>query len=329
MIFLLEAQFGIAIVSEIKLYYNYISNLLNRKKLQTIIKEGSERMKKFIIAIICFLTLTACNNETSNNSTNTDYIAKDGHCIVTIPNDYRLIYEDEKQGSMQDIDLVNAETVEGKPKSDELEYFSVLVNEPFRILTPFTVIQNKNKDHLTLTAWKINGENYKDSDSYLSKNTYTCSENTIIEPVYSEFKTVGLILFHIDSEKNPTTNLFDEDGKIIEQEDVKYLYGPYEFDSSKESWNTNMELESFETSYTVKDEKRLYKISIRYDLTETLKKGRVAVKSISQIKDQGYMINPKSDTKIISVSDMVMVGGVTYESILDDYVLEYTFTINM
>lgn len=284
-------------------------------------------MKKFIIAIICFFTLTACNNGISNNSTNTDYKAKDGYCIVSIPNEYGLVYENKEQESMLDIDLVSAETVDGKPKNDDLKYLSVLVNEPFRIMTPLTVIQNKNNSYQTLTAWEINGERYKDNDSYLSKNVYTCSKNTIIEPVYSEFKEVGMILFHINSEQKPTINLFDESGGIIEQEDVKYLYGPYEFDSNEESWNTNMDLESFEASYTIKDEQRTYKISIRYDLTETLKNGRVAVKSLCQIKDQGYIINPNAATQIIIGVDMSMEG--VFNIPLDENVLECTFTINM
>lgn len=300
---------------------------MEKCQLQSIIKKGSEHMKKFIIAIICFFTLTACNNGTSNNSTNTDYKAKDGHCIVTIPNEYGLVYENDKQDSMQDIDLVNAETVEGKPKNDKLEYFSVLVNEPFRIMTPLTVIQSKNNDYLTLTAWKINGENYKDSDSYLSKNVYSCSNNTIIEPVYSEFKTVGMILFHIDSEQNPATNIFDENDRIIEQEDVKYLYGPYEFNPSIELWKTNMELEGFDVSDIVENEQRTYKISSKFDLTEILNRGRVAVKSLCQIKDQGYMINPNAATQIISGTNMSMEG--VFNIPLDENVLECTFTINM
>lgn len=292
------------------------------------------KAKPYIILFVaaCFLTLTACHEPSDNSTINTDYTAKEGRCVVSIPNEYGLVYENEnlEQDSMLDIDLIHAETVDGMPKKGELQYFSVLLNEPFRVMTPLSFIQKKNDEALTLTEWKLNGIGYQDKDSYLSKNMYTCIENTTIEPVYSDFNTVGMILFLLDEEQNPMHPIFDESGNIIDQENVKYFYGKYNFDPNKEAWTTNLNVDYFNVT-AKKDEnqegKQNYNISIQFDLTEMVKKGKIAVKSLCKIENHGYMLHPSSATQIISGANMSMEG--TFYIPLDEHTLQCTFTINM
>lgn len=284
---------------------------------------------KILFMVLCFSTLTACNEQEGNSSSiHTDYIAKEGKCVVSISRDYGLVYEnaDQEQDSMLDIDLIESKTVEGKPKNEAFNYFSVSLNEPFRIMTPYTVIQDKNNEGQTLTEWKINEISYKDEDSYLSKNVYTCIENTVIEPVYSAFKTVGMIIYHIDEEQNPKNPIFDESGNILEQEDVKYIYGKYAFDPNRDSWTTNLDLDYFNVSLINKNNQEVYHIAIRFDLTPILQKGRVAIKPLCKIADDGYMIHPLSSTEIISGTNMSMEG--TFSIPLEEHVLQCTFVIN-
>lgn len=106
-------------------------------------------MKKFgilvMIAILCCLPLTACNE--NNNNGSLDFIADELHCVISLPQEYDIIYDDDELSgsSMFDKDLYNADTVNGDKKKDGFRYYNVLKNEPFKIVTPLNIIQNKNE----------------------------------------------------------------------------------------------------------------------------------------------------------------------------------------
>ncbi len=148
----------------------------------------------------------------------------------------------------------------------------------------------------------------------------------MIEPVYSAFKTVGMIIYHIDEEQNPKNPIFDESGNILEQEDVKYIYGKYAFDPNRDSWTTNLDLDYFNVSLINKNNQEVYHIAIRFDLTPILQKGRVAIKPLCKIVNDGYMITPSSSTEIISGTNMSMEG--TFSIPLEEHTLQCTFAIN-
>lgn len=155
-------------------------------------------MKKscFIIvtAILCCLLLAACDNNDSNGSL--DFIADKAHCVVSLPQEYSIVYENNELSgsSMFNEDLLNAVTVNGEQKSNGFIYYNLLKNEPFKIVTPLNIIQNKNESRQTLVYWKLNDALYKDSDNYYSENEFSCSQDTKITPVYFEFRAVGMLL---------------------------------------------------------------------------------------------------------------------------------------
>lgn len=302
-------------------------------------------MKKnsvIILLIFVCLLLSACHHENVEGNS-ADYKPKDGQCVVSIPKEYNLAYEDAEKTLMLDAELANAQTINGQPKNSNWQYFCVQKNEPFRIVTPPTVIQNKNSNFQTLKFWKINGTTYEDCDGYLSKNVYTCAQNAVIEPVYCPFRAVGMILFltengqtpweFFDENGNVAEGIFDKNGNIISQENVKYLFGTYDFNPSRDAWKTNLDLKSFNVSFSmeggnsVNAAQKTYTISVTVDLTEYLKKGAVVVKSLCQIDGYGYMLNPTAATQTIDVGNTAMTG--TFYLPLGANTLQCTFTNNM
>ena len=118
-----------------------------------------------IIVILCCLPLAACDSNDGN--TVSDFIADETHCVVALPNEYDIIYTNDEIASVSKFnkDLDDADTVNGKQKNDEFRYYNILKNEPFKILTPLSIIQNKNESGQTLVYWKVNDKLYKDGDN--------------------------------------------------------------------------------------------------------------------------------------------------------------------
>ena len=249
-----------------------------------------------IMALLCF-SFAAC---AADKAESTDYVGKDGRCVVTIPQDYDIVYENDDidKSLLFDKDLFNAKTVHGEPKKYGYSYLSVPLNEPFRILTPLGIISNRNENHQTLMYWKLNDTLYKDSDSYYSENVFTCSRDTEITPIYYEFREVGMILFAVDENDGPAVSeaeLFDDKGNIIEQDGVYYLYGVYDFEPQREFWRTNLTLRSFDVALTVKAVaenfyKDFYTITVTISADKIFEKGKVILSSLCKIDGHGYML---------------------------------------
>lgn len=189
-----------------------------------------------IAAILCCLPLTACNE--NDDSGGFDFIADELHCVVSLSQEYGIIYANDEFSSLSmfDKDLYNAETVNGEEKKDGFGYYYVLKNEPFKIVTPLNIIHNKNEKGQTLVYWKLNDTLYKDEDNYYSA-TFSCVKDTEITPVYYGFRPVGIILYEVDENHMPTApngEFFDDAGNIKEQGGVHYLYGVYDFEPNRD-----------------------------------------------------------------------------------------------
>lgn len=258
-------------------------------------------MKKiyFIIfaAILCCLLFVACNSNETNSSS--DYIADEAHCVVCLPHQYDIVYEnDELSGSsMFNEDLLNADTVNGEQKNNRFNYYNILKNEPFKIVTPLDIILNKNESGQTLVYWKLNDTLYKDGDNYYSENVFSCSKDTKITPVYYEFRAVGMLLYEVDENDMPTVqdnDVFDESGTINEQNGLYYLYGVYDFEPYQEFWRTNLKINKYvinKTSQQIAENyyKDFYKINIEIDKASMFNKGKIIVEKLYKIDGHGYM----------------------------------------
>ncbi len=250
----------------------------------------------FTLILFCFL-LTACDN--SNNESMKDYIADEQHCVVSLPQEYDIFYENDEQTdlSMFDKDLYNAETVNGKQKKDGFRYYNLLKNEPFRILTPLGIIQDKKANGQTLVYWKLNDTLHKDGDNYQSANVFTCENDTEISPVYYNFRAVGMILYSMSENETPTfldDEIFDENGNIKGRDGVHYLYGSYDFQPEQKFWNTNLTINKYTINHTVKSNNEntsedFYTINIEIDSGNLFDKGKIIVKTLYKINEHGYM----------------------------------------
>ena len=261
-------------------------------------------MRKQLGIVILALTLAAMlcafSGCADDKPKTLDYAGKDGQCVVSLPQDYDIVYEDGDidKSLLFNKDLHNAKTVNGKQKRAGYNYFSVLLNEPFRILTPLGIIGNKNEIHQTLVYWKLNETLYKDSDSYYSENVFACSRDTEITPVYYEFREVGMVLFAVDENDGPAVSeseLFDDSGNIKEQDGVYYLYGVYDFEPQREFWRTNLSLQSFDVALTVKAVaenfcKDFYTVTVRISAGNIFEKGKVILTDLCKIDGHGYML---------------------------------------
>ena len=258
-------------------------------------------MKKiyFIIfaAILCCLLFVACNSNETNSSS--DYIADEAHCVVCLPQEYNIIYEnDELSGSsMFNEDLLNAETVNGEKKDSRYKYYNLLKNEPFKIVTPLDIILNKNESGQTLVYWKLNDTLYKDGDNDYSETVFSCSKDTIITPVYYEFRAVGMLLHEVDENDMPIVqdnDIFDENGTINEQNGLYYLYGVYDFEPYQEFWRTNLMINKYVINKTSKKiaenyYKDFYTLNIEIDKGSLFNKGKIIVEKLYKIDGHGYM----------------------------------------
>ncbi len=287
-------------------------------------------MKKFcvlIFAIIfCCLPLTACNK--SNNEIGADFIADEQHCVVSLPQDYDISFDNDEVSF--DVNLYNAKTVNGKPKKEGFVYYKVLKNAPFRILTPRGIIQDKNTDGQTLVYWKLNDTLYKDGDNYYSANTFTCAKDTEISPVYYEFRAVGMLLLEAGENVMPNAEqydqIFDDNGNIKEQNGVHYLYGVYDFEPYQNFWRTDLTLNKFVINHTVKAvaenySKEWYTLNIEIDKGNLFDKGKIIVKTLYKIEGHGYMTYGFSH--IINGDDAIKM---THTLPVGKHELKYTFT---
>ena len=245
------------------------------------------------ICVLCVLSFTACND--NRDETNSDYVTDHEHCVVSLPQDYDISFDNDKISF--DKNLYNAQTVNGKPKKEGFRYYSVLKNEPFRILTPLGMIQNQNENGQTLVYWKLNDTLYKDGDNSYSANTFTCNQDTEITPVYYEFRPVGILLYEVDENDMPTVpndEIFDDEGLIKEQAGVHYLYGVYDFEPYQEFWRTNLTLNKF--AIEVKSKmvaenyyKDIYTLNVEIESGNLFDKGKLIVETLYKIDGHGYM----------------------------------------
>jgi len=258
-------------------------------------------MKKICILIFTVifgcLALAGCSQ--SDEEINKDFIADEKHCVVSLPQEYDISYENYEETvlSAVDNDLYNAETVNGVRKKEGFIYYNILKNEPFKILTPLGVIRNKNENRETLLYWKLNETLYKDGDNYYSANTFTCEKDTEITPVYYEFRAVGMLLHKIgenDMPIVPDDEIFDENGNVKEQDGVYYLYGVYDFEPNREFWRTNLTINKYSINHTEQyvsenHSEEFYTINIEIDKGNLFNKGKIIVETLYKIDGHGYM----------------------------------------
>ena len=250
-----------------------------------------------VITILCCLLFAACKSNDSN--TDLDFIADETHCVVSLPQEYNIIYENDElsDSSMFNEDLYNADTVNGKQKNDEFIYYNILKNEPFKIMTPLSIIQNKNESGQTLVYWKFNDTLYKDGDNYYSANEFSCTKDTEITPVYYDFRVVGILLYEVDENDMPIIHdddIFHNDGSIKEQDGLYYLYGVYDFEPYQEFWRTNLTINKYEINCMSKQiaenyYKDFYTINIEIDKGNLFDKGKIIVEKLYKIEGHGYM----------------------------------------
>lgn len=249
--------------------------------------------------LLCCLPLAAC--DTDEEPEPRDFITDELHCIVSLPQEYDIFYVDEQKyqtADMFDIDLYSADTVNGKPKKDGFDYFNVLRNEPFRILTPEGIIQNKRADGQTLCYWKLNDELYNSSDSYESEQIFTCSQDTEITPVYYGFRPVGMALVPADEEYNPLVSddeiIAAVEGRTEEQKDVYYLYGVYDFEPYEQFWRKNITVNKWTINFVAHNEgnytNRYYKINAEISVGNLFKDNRFVILQLCKIEQHGYML---------------------------------------
>lgn len=250
-----------------------------------------------IIVILCCLPLAACDSNDGN--TVSDFIADETHCVVALPNEYDIIYTNDEIASVSKFnkDLDDADTVNGKQKNDEFRYYNILKNEPFKILTPLSIIQNKNESGQTLVYWKVNDKLYKDGDNYYSSNEFSCAQDAEITPVYYEFRAVGMLFYEVDENDMPSIpdeDIFQEDGSIKEQDGLYYLYGVYDFEPYQEFWRTNLTINSYLINSMSKQVaenyyKDFYTINIEIDKGSLFDNGKIIVEKLYKIDGHGYM----------------------------------------
>lgn len=257
-------------------------------------------MKKFyryillFVCVVCVFSFTACNPDTALNS---DYIADSEHCLVSLPQEYIVSFNNFETSAIFDKDLYNSKTVNGNAKKDGFSYYNVPKNEPFRIVTPESIIQDKNQSRQTLVYWKLNDTLYKDGDDYYSQNTFSCAKDTEITPVYYEFRAVGMIIFEADENGLPTVQdgeIFDDNGDIKEQNGVYCLYGVYDFEPYQNFWRTNLTVNKFTINRTVQTvaenySKYFYTLYIEIEKENLFNKGKIIVVTLYKIDGHGYM----------------------------------------
>ncbi len=247
-----------------------------------------------VVCVLCVFLITACN---SNGDANVDYIADNEHCVVSLPQEYNISFDNFELSAIFNKDLYNADTVNGNAKKDGFSYYSVPKNEPFRILTPLGVIQDKNQRGQTLVYWKLNDRLYKDGDDYYSQNTFSCAKDTEITPMYYEFRAVGMIIFEADENGLQIVQddeVFDDNSNIKEQDGVHYLYGVYDFEPYQEFWRTNLTVNKFTINRTVQTvaenySKDFYTLNIEIDKGNLFDKGKIIVVALYKIDGHGHM----------------------------------------
>lgn len=258
------------------------------------------KVKKFFVIILsvifCCLLLTACSINEFDNSL--DFISNNLHCVVSLPQGYDIVYVNDEfdNASMLNKDLQNAETVNGKQKNDEFRYYNILKNEPFKIITPISIIQNKNESGQTLVYWKLNDILYKDGDNNYSANEFSCTKDTEITPVYYEFRVVGILLYEVNENDMPVIqddDIFHDDGSIKEQNGLYYLYGVYDFEPYQELWRTNLTINEYTINCTSKQVaenyyKDVYTVNIKIDKGPLFDKGKMIVETLYKIDGHGY-----------------------------------------
>lgn len=255
------------------------------------------RVSILILAVIlCCLAFVACGEKPDEKIT--DFVADNEHCVVSLPTDYDIVFENEAESYTGfNRDLYNADTVDGEKKKDGFRYYYLLQNERFRILTPLGIIQEKNRNMQTLVYWELNGVYYKDGDNYYSENVFACVKNTEITPVYCNFRAVGMLLYEADENDAPTVEdgeLFDTDGKIVERDGLYYLYGVYDFEPDREFWRTNLTIKSFAVHHTVQAvsenySRDFYTLTVEIGKKELFKSGKLIVETLYKIEGHGYM----------------------------------------
>ena len=259
-------------------------------------------MKKFFIlvfALICCLPLAACANKGDGSIKN--FVTDTQHCVVSIQEGYGITLNVEGSDLSDEIlynnDLEHAEKVNGNDKKDGFLYFYMPINTPFHVTIQGRTLSERAANCETLLYLKLNNNTYKaeKNDVGQCENIFTCSSDTEITPVYYDHRTVGVLLYEVDSTNldKPLKeyNFFDESGKIKEQSGVYYLYGTYDFEPDFRFWTTNLEEELLE--YNLNKVNDSYSINVEIGNLFGEDKA-FGVVQIDKIYEHGYMLTPLS-----------------------------------
>lgn len=274
------------------------------------------------VCVLIVLSFSACRHDSGADDT---YVSDNEHCVVSLPQDYDISFDNDEVSF--DVDLYNAETVNGKPKKEGFAYYKVLKNAPFRILTPLGIIWDQNANFRTLVYWKLNDVLYKDGDNYYSANTFTCSQDTEITPVYYEFRPVGILFYEVDENHMPTVpngEFFDEEGNVKEQAGVHYLYGVYDFEPYRNFWRTDLTLNKFLINKKTKQVtenyyKNIYTLDIEIESGNIFENGNIAVQTLFKIEGHGYL---NYGSRLIIGEN---VSNVIHRLSIGEHTLEFSF----
>ncbi|MDE6293074.1 MAG: hypothetical protein K2L88_00430, partial [Clostridiales bacterium] len=287
-----------------------------------------------ILIISCFALCACGSDNTDDQDKSTDYVAKSGQCVISLPEDYDISFENENidQATIFDKNLYNAKTVNGKPKKAGMRYYNVSRNEPFRILTPGGIISNKKQNRQSLVYWKLNDTLYKDGDNYYSENVFTCAVDTEITPVYYDFRKVGIIIYAVDENEDwklPHDRLFDENGNIKEQDGVWYLHGVYDFEPNREYWKTNLTLESFDVAVAKKNvavdyKKKIYTIKVKINKSNIFDSNKtIVISPLWKIEGHGYFAY--GSRHVIPAENVDANIGIIHMFDIGEHGLDYSF----
>lgn len=282
----------------------------------------------YVALLSCTSMLAACGNNDRSRQLAVNYVSKDGNCIVSLPNEYDIVFEREQVESQvlkSYKDLNKAQLVNGKYKKYGMRYYEIPNNAQFRILTPLGVIYDKRANNQTLVHWQLDDRLYSDGDNYYSNTIFACAEDTEITPVYCEFRTVGMLIYPYDVTADnglSDKDFFNPDGSIKEQDGVYSLYGVYDFEPDSELWRTNLTLSSFLVTHHIKIyQKDYYTVTVQIDAGNVFDGGDMVATPLCKIDGHGYILYGSSS---ILKSDRALLGAVHNMSI-GEHTLKYSF----
>lgn len=214
-------------------------------------------MKKKVCVLFGFLfftfSLSGCSDDFVDPSV---YVVPAENCIVSVPNDFGLEVPELCETVCEKV----ATAIKDIKRTDGREYYSVTKDSPINIVRDKNWFEYDRKDRAgsgkIISGFQIGTQTMKfvlhDGDV-----TFSCRENCDIEPIYETFTTVGeLFLEKSDGDFDleylyNARNFFSDDGKIMPQSGLFYLYLIDDFGDMPACWNTNLTVKSF--SCTARD----------------------------------------------------------------------------